>query len=226
MPRVLITGANRGLGLEFARQYAAEGWCVLATSRSLANTDALQAVPGDVHLHALDVADPDAIEALARKLAPMSIDVVINNAGIFPDDRGLHDLDPAGWLEGMRINALAPMLVARAFQPHLEAGSAKTLASITSLMGSIGDNSSGGLHGYRMSKAALNMGMRSLGLDWAPRGLKVVLLHPGWVATNMGGPSAPMQPGESVAGMRRVIAGLTLEQSASFLRFNGDVLPW
>lgn len=226
MPRVLITGCNRGLGLEFVRQYAEAGWCVLACARAPEAAEALQAIPGDVLLHALDVADRDSIAALAAKLAPMPIDLLIANAGVMPDDRTLFDLDDAAWHHAMQVNALAPLHIARHFRPHLEAGSGRSFAVVTSLMGSITDNSSGGFYSYRMSKAAANMAVRSLAHDWQPVGLKVCALHPGWVATAMGGPSAPLTPAESVAGMRAVLASLTPERSGGFYRYTGDSIAW
>ncbi len=226
MPTLLITGSNRGLGLEFVRQYAAEGWRVYACCRSPASASALEALASDsVTIHDLDVGDFAAIEALARELGGVAIDLLINNAGVFGDGSPLGSVNYEVFRKTLEINTLAPLRVTECFLPHLEAGSLKKIAHVTSRMGSIADNTSGGRYAYRSSKAALNMVNKSLSQDLGSRALTVVL-HPGWVATDMGGANAPLQAPESVAGMRKVIAGLSPEDTGRFFNYDGDLLPW
>jgi NAD(P)-dependent dehydrogenase (short-subunit alcohol dehydrogenase family) len=226
MPRVLVTGANRGLGLEFARQYARDGWCVIACCRRPHLAEELAEIRGDVHIHELAVDKPAEVEALATKLKPMAIDVLINNAGIAGHDRAAQDVDPTEWANVMRVNALSPLLMARAFLPHLKQGEQKKLITITSLMGSIADNGSGGAYTYRASKAAVNMTMQSLSIEYRPHRIIVALLNPGWVRTDMGGSSAPLETATSIAGMRDLIAGFTPAHSGRFFHYDGRELPW
>jgi NAD(P)-dependent dehydrogenase (short-subunit alcohol dehydrogenase family) len=228
---ILITGANRGLGLEFTRQYVAAGWRVIATSRTPANATALQELAAkypDIQIHALDVADFAAIDALAAQLKAEKIDVLLNNAGIFGDEtgKGIGQLDYTNWAATLLTNTIAPIKIAEAFLDHVERGQDKLIASVSSLMGSVGDNTSGGCYLYRSSKAGLNAAMKSLSIDLCPRGIGVVILHPGWVKTDMGGTNAPIEVEESIAGMRQVLADFTLEQSGSFIRYDGKLAPW
>lgn len=228
MPTALITGASRGIGLEFVRQYAAEGWRVHAACRDPgAAGPAFADIAGEVHLHALDVRDTARIRALAEVLEGEALDLLVNNAGINPDPRRpLGQLDRDQWLEVLAVNAIAPTLIAEAFVPHVAQSGQRCIVGITSQLGSIGDNRSGGRYAYRSSKAALNMAFRSLARDLAPRGITVALLHPGHVETDMGGGEAPVPVADSVAGMRRVIAGLAPADSGGFWNFRGAVLPW
>ncbi|MFN4284177.1 MAG: SDR family oxidoreductase [Alphaproteobacteria bacterium] len=226
MPTVLVTGANRGLGLEFARQYAADGWRVVATCRDPASASDLKAVAG-VEIHALDVRDIAAGRALAETLAGTPVDLLLNNAGVYgPRGQALGNLDAEDWIEVLRVNTVAPLKLAEAFLPHLKAGRGKQAAFVTSLMGSIADNGSGRFYAYRSSKAALNMAVKSFALDTAADGLTAILLHPGWVQTDMGGPDAPVTPKESVSGMRKVLAGATRKDSGDFFGYDGRRLPW
>ena len=214
MPSVLITGANRGIGLEFARQYADDGWQVHACCRAPESADALKAVAeaasGRVSVHALDVADCDRIDALAAARSGTAIDVLVNNAGLFGpklsaegDDRQqfgkiAYDI----WTDVLRVNTFAPTKMAEAFVDHVERSALKTIASITSGLGSIAETE-GGYYIYRTSKAALNMAMASLARDLQPRGIAVGVFCPGWVKTDMGGPGASVEPKDSIAGLRR-----------------------
>jgi len=226
MPTLLITGSNRGLGLEFVRQYAAEGWRVYACCRTPASASELEALASEtVTVHALDVGDFGAIEALAQELKGVAIDVLINNAGVFGDGSPLGKVNYEVFRKTLEINTLAPLRMTECFLPHLEAGSLKRIAHVTSRMGSITDNTSGGRYAYRSSKAALNMANKSLSQDLGSRATTVVL-HPGWVATDMGGPSAPLQAPESVTGMRKVIDGLSPEDTGRFYNWDGAILPW
>lgn len=225
MPTVFISGANRGLGLEFARQYAREGWRIIATSRSPEKAGALRALGSGVAVHALDVADFAAVAALGQKLAEESIDVLIANAGIYgPPDMTAEALDPEGWSLTFRINTIAPIALAGAFHRPVARSRERKMVAITSRLGSIGANNEGGLYAYRSSKAALNAAWRSFA--WDHRDVIATLVHPGWVRTDMGGASAPLSPEESVAGMRKVIAGLGAGDSGAFIGYDGISIPW
>ncbi len=226
MPTVLVTGANRGLGLEFVRQYVTDGWRVHACCRAPAEATQLNALSGDIEVHRLDVAEFAAVGALAERLDGEPLDVLVNNAGIYGRRQSLGAIDYEGWTEVLRTNALAPVAVTEAFLPHLERGLLKRVALVTSQMGSIADNSSGNYYAYRSSKAALNAAGRSLAVDLAPRGIIVLLLHPGWVRTDMGGPGGKIDPPESVTGMRRGIADAKPGDSGRFYRYNGTEIPW
>ena len=225
MPVVLVTGANRGIGLEFARQYLVDGWRVIATVRDPKRADALRSLPGKAEIHALDVTDLAATARLGEKLRQDAIDVVIANAGVTgPRDMAVREIDAAAWGEVFRVNTMAPLALAGAFAEALGRGGQKKAVAISSRLGSIGENNDGGMYVYRSSKAALNAVWRSFALD--NPGLIAAVLHPGWVRTDMGGEAAPIAPPESVAGMRRVIAGLARQDSGRFFSYDGTPLPW
>lgn len=228
MPTVIVTGANRGIGLEFARQYAADGWRVIATCRRPDEAATLKALAG-VEVHTLDVGDPAAIQGFAAALAGERIDLLLNNAGIFGPDhprQSKDGIDPEGWLQTLRINALAPVLLTLALRDNLAKAEAPKVATVSSQLGSIGENGSGGMYAYRASKAAINAGNRSLAVDLKERNIACVVLHPGWVQTDMGGANAPVKPADSVAGMRRVIARIGLDDSGCFYGYDGREIPW
>ncbi|MGR8999782.1 MAG: SDR family oxidoreductase [Gammaproteobacteria bacterium] len=226
MATVLITGANRGLGLEFCKQYAAEGWQVLACCRNAETAGKLSGMH-QVRIVPLDVSDFTQIDNLAAELQDTAIDVLINNAGIYGGPHhGFGQLDYSAWTKTLTVNTQAPVKMAEAFLPHIKRGDKKLLVSISSQMGSITDNSSGGSILYRTSKAALNAAMKSIAIDLEDQGIGVLVLHPGWVKTDMGGPNALIEAQESVAGMREVIERFTLAQSGSFLKYDGSTLPW
>lgn len=218
MSTVLITGAGRGLGLEFARQYAADGWRVVATVRDDAAAAKLDGIAARVER--LDVADLGSLDAFATRLADESFDVAILNAGVY----GPREPEAQAWLDTFTVNTIAPTLLARALAPRIAPGG--KMVAITSKMGSIADNTSGGMIAYRSSKAALNAAWKSLALDLRGRPLTTAVLHPGWVQTDMGGASAPTTPQESITGLRQVIAGLEPRQSGAFLDFQGNTIPW
>jgi NAD(P)-dependent dehydrogenase (short-subunit alcohol dehydrogenase family) len=220
MPTVFITGANRGLGLAFAQSYAQDGWRVLAACRNPARAKELKKIDGDVAIPALEVTDEAQLAALARTLRSEAIDVLINNAGIGGEE------DTEGWLRTFAVNSIAPLRVAQALLPSLERGGRKLIASITSGMGSIADNGSGGSYAYRSSKAALNMAMKSLSVDLAPRGFTVIVLNPGWVKTDMGGAGARLAPAESIARMRRVLDAAAPKDTGKFFNYDGKEYPW
>lgn len=225
MPTVLITGANRGIGLEFARQYAAEGWRVIATARDPAGATGLNALEGDVTVRPLDF-DRDFFEIdWSGVVGTEPLELLIANAGTWGPREIVTIDDAADWINALAVNSVAPVVLAKAALPLVAAAKGKMVA-ITSKMGSIGDNGSGGYIAYRSSKAALNAAWRSLAIDVAPQGVAAAVLHPGWVQTRMGGASAPLTPEQSVAGMRRVIAGLGPDQSGSFFNYDGTSIPW
>lgn len=216
----LITAANRGLGLEFARQLTAAGESVIATARPDADTSEVEQL--DVRLERVDVSDSESVSALVKALGSEPIDVLINNAGFFLKGGALAELDVDSMLEAFNVNSLGALRVTQALLPNLRLGGAKKIVHITSKMGSMSDNGSGGSYAYRMSKAALNMFNTSLAIDLADEGFCCALLHPGWVQTRMGGDGAPITVEESVTGMRKVISELTFEQSGSFFDYAGE----
>lgn len=231
MRTLFVTGANRGLGLEFARQYADDGWRVFAACRDPGAAEELRALAADsggrITLIACDVTDLASVRAAAKSLAGTPIDLLVNNAGVgSPRGQKLGSLDYAAWARVLDVNTLGPMRVTEAFLEHLAAGSGRKVVTITSGMGSIADNTSGGAYAYRSSKAAVNMAVKSLSLDLAPRGITCVVMNPGWVRTDMGGPDGQISPAESIAGMRRVIARLKPSDAGRFFNYDGGSYPW
>ena len=227
MPSVLITGANRGLGLEFTRQYASDGWRVFAACRDPAGARDLAAVEGDVSAETLDVNDGPQVAALANKLSGQPIGVLINNAGIYgPKDVTRDTVVYDAWGQVFRTNAMSPLAVSAAFAANVAQGGQKKIITLSSIMGSIAENDSSGDFIYRSSKAAVNAVMKSLARDLKSEGITVAVLHPGWVRTDMGGPDAAIEAPESVTGMRAVIAGLKESDSGRFLNYDGTEIPW
>ena len=226
MPTVLITGAARGLGLDFTRQYAAKGWKVLACAR---NFEGLKGIKGDIHHYPLEVTDYAAVKALAAKLGGEAIDVLLCNAGV-GGERGsnaqdLGTLDPGEWRRIFEVNALSPLMMAEAFVEHVARSRQKKLIALSSILGSIASNT-GGRYFYRASKTALNMEWSCLAKDVAGKGLICVALHPGWVQTDMGGPTATLTIEQSVPSMVKVIDGLKPSDNGRFLQYDGSELPW
>jgi NAD(P)-dependent dehydrogenase (short-subunit alcohol dehydrogenase family) len=224
MPSIFITGASRGLGLEFVRQYAAAGWSVTAACRDPSRATDLARL--GVETVALDLADPDSIRRAAQTLQGRSFDILLNNAGLYGEGQQFGRLSQAEWERVMLVNAIAPLKLTEAFLPHLMAGQKKLMVFLTSKMGSIADNSSGGAYIYRSSKAALNAAVKSLSIDLEPRGVTILLLHPGWVQTDMGGPNALISAEQSVACMRRQIEAVEPGQTLKFVDYEGTPLPW
>jgi len=222
MPTVLVAGASRGLGLEFAQQYAAAGWRVIATARQPQEADGLRRTGAE--LHPLDVTDLAAVRRLANHLRDEAVDLLVANAGVSgPRHMSAEEVDAEAWLETFRVNAVAPLALAGAFRRHVARSRMRKMAAVTSRLGSVA-STDGGRYVYRSSKAALNMAWRSFALD-APE-IVAILLHPGWVRTDMGGASAPVAPEDSVAGMRRVIDGAGQPQSGRFFNYTGEEIPW
>ncbi|CAG1769981.1 C-factor [uncultured bacterium] len=229
IPQVLVTGANRGLGLEFVKQYLADGWRVIACCRNPLSSSALIAMTasagGRLSVRELDVADFGQVERLSAILAGESIDVLINNAGFYPEGE-FGQVDYADWEAAFRINTMAPMKMAECFVEQVACSQQRKIVTLSSKMGSVADNGSGGSYIYRSSKTAVNMVMKSLSIDLAGRGIAVGVLHPGWVLTDMGGPNALINVTQSVSGLRQVIAGLTLENAGRFIAYDGKEIPW
>ena len=235
---VLITGANRGIGFEFAKQYAEKGWRVLAGARDPDGAGDLHALSEEypaVSIEQLDVSDPDSIDRLAGKLSGQAIDLIVNNAGIFGEfgDQMFGDLKIDLFDTFMRTNALGPLKMCEAFLPHVASSQQKKMVSITSQAGSFALDSGGlpGMYYYKSSKAAQNMIMRNIAKDVEKDGVAVGILSPGMV--NTAGELPPerrfpgiIEPPESIAGMIEVIDGLSLENSGSFIRYNGELQPW
>lgn len=223
-PTVLITGANRGIGLEFAKQYANDGWDVIGTARRPDAATALAETGATVV--ALDVTDSESVEALVATLDGRPIDLLINNAGVSARAGAIDELDLERAERAIAVNLLGPMRITAALLPNLKEGDRKTVVGISSRLGSIEGNTAGGYYGYRESKTGLNMFMRSLAADLRSDGFTCVVMSPGWVRTAMGGPRAPLSTTDSVNGMRTVIAALTPEQSGQFISHDGERIDW
>lgn len=224
MATYLITGANRGIGLEYATQLRARGETVIATCRDVDKAAELKATGAEVL--ALDVADEQSISDLGKKLEDRAIDVLINNAGVSSTSKSLADCTKEELAKVLLINSIAPMLVTKAVLPSLKKGSTKLIVHISSQLGSIANNTGGSSYGYRASKAALNQFNRSLSAELAPLGYHTLCMHPGWVRTDMGGPNATLSTEESVRSMLGVISKAREVASGSFLNFDGKPLPW
>ncbi|HEY4239450.1 MAG TPA: SDR family oxidoreductase [Kofleriaceae bacterium] len=212
--RYVITGANRGIGHEFARQLHERGDEVIAAMRVPAKA-AWRTI-------ACDVGDEASIARFADELGGEAIDVLVNNAGVMGGD----ELDGDDVIATYRVNAVGPLLLSMALRANLRKGKGKKILHLTSGMGSIADNHSGGAYGYRMSKAALNMMSRSLAMDLRHEGIVSAVINPGWVATDMGGRGAPTSVGDSVRGMLKQLDRITLMQSGEFLSWDGKRWEW
>ncbi|HUW29303.1 MAG TPA: SDR family oxidoreductase [Sulfuriferula sp.] len=230
-PGVLITGANRGLGLEWARQYAEAGWRVYASCRRPEEAEHLKALAGRhprVSAHRLDVTDSEQLRTLQLDLEEARIDVLLNNAGVYLDkfmgDFG--GIDYEVWLRTFAVNTLGAVRVSEAFIGQVARSEKKLVVAITSHMGSIAEITAPGNYAYRSSKAALNAAMKGLSHALAQRGIGVLLLHPGWVKTRMGGPDATLTPEQSVRGMRTLVESFKPEMNGRFFRYNGIEIPW
>lgn len=223
-PTVLITGANRGLGLEFARQYEEAGWHVIGTARKPDSATDLRQL--GVKVLQLDVTDEGSVAQLAEDLEGKPIDMLINNAGILPMQDNLPSVSVDTVERILDVNTLGPLRVTQALLPNLLTGDRKTIVNISSGLGSIARNESGRFYGYRESKSALNMFSRTLAAELRSDGFIVVAMDPGWVQTDMGGPNATLTPSQSISGMRSVIDSLTVEDSGTYRRHDGATVPW
>ncbi len=227
MPTYLITGANRGIGLEFARRLAARGERVIATTRRPAELSAEAASLRGVTWVALDVSDPASIDSLASRLGGTdSIDVLINNAGVSSTIKAIAQLTAEELHRVFAVNSFAPLLVTRALLPLLKAGQRKLIVNISSQLASIANNTGGSSYPYRASKTALNQLTASLSNELRPAGFTCLAMHPGWVKTDMGGQEAHLTVEQAVTHMLPVIDGATPAQSGRFLNYDGKPLPW
>lgn len=232
MNTVLITGANRGIGLEFARQYAADGWQVVACCRQPQQAEALNRLADQYKdrfsIHRLDVRELAEIDQLSHKLQDLSIDILINNAGVYPHAQNgeFGRISYDDWMEAFRVNTFAPLKMVEALIEQIACSQLKIVATITSKMGSIADNQRGGSYIYRSSKAAVNMVIKSLAIDLQPRGIIAVLLHPGWVQTDMGGRGALISTKQSVTGMKSILDRVTHSDTGKFIAYDGQHIPW
>lgn len=230
MQSVLVTGANRGIGLEWCRQYAEAAWRVFATCRRPEAADELHELAWRhprLSVHRLDVTQAESLVALRAELQGEAIDVLVNNAGVYlekyiPSDELRYD----DWMHTLKVNTLGPMRVTEALLAAVTASRRRLIVNMSSHMASIAEIEAPGDYYYRSSKAALNAAMRGLSLALKERGIGVLLLHPGWVKTRMGGPDAPLTPAESVAGMRRLVEAFSMDRSGRFFRYNDTEIPW
>ncbi|NQV54920.1 MAG: SDR family oxidoreductase [Rhodospirillales bacterium] len=240
MPTVLVTGANRGIGLEFVRQYLDAGWDAVATCRNPDSAGALEALKqsaGDrLSIQKMDVDNAGEVRAVADALAGAPIDMLINNAGIIDnygqgvaeggDDPDLKNTDADEWLEILKTNVVGPGRVTGEFADNVAASEKKMVVMMTSGLGSIANTEQGGRYAYRTSKAALNMLTRNAGAWLGERGVSVIAMAPGWTRTDLGGESAPTSVEDSVAGMRGILDRLTFADTGTYWNFDGRQFPW
>jgi NAD(P)-dependent dehydrogenase (short-subunit alcohol dehydrogenase family) len=228
--RYVITGANRGIGLELARQLVARGDEVDALARKPSEARELSALAdasgGRLRVHACDVTSDESVRAAARSIGDAAVDVLINNAGVMGKLLSLEDVDTEDAIRTFDANSLGMIRVTRALLPQLERAKTRKVVGITSGMGSISDNTSGGAYAYRMSKAAMNMANKSMSVDLKARGFTCVVMNPGWVKTDMGGAGAPTPVEESARNILRVIDSLEPDQTGAFLNYTGEAFPF
>ena len=229
--KILITGASRGIGLEMVRYGMDQGWDILACCRNPQQAEKLlsmaQLSNGRVSVFLADMSELATLQALAYELRHEAIDMLINNAGVYGSDKNCFgQVDANDWLETFKVNTIAPMKMSELFVEQLSMGRSKVIACLSSKMGSMDDNTSGGSYIYRSSKAALNAVVKSMSHDLADKGIKCVALHPGWVKTDMGGPNAEISTKESVSQMFNTLLNLEAEDSGRFIDIDGADIPW
>lgn len=228
---ILITGANRGIGLEMVRYSAKQGWRVFACCRNPHNADSLFSIArlsnGSISVHIADMQELSTLQALSYELRNDSIDMLINNAGIYGTDKNTFGaVDVESWLQAFQINCIAPLKMVEAFAEQLSMGNQKLVACMSSKMASMADNGYGNSYIYRSSKAALNAVVKSLSIDLKPQGITSVVLHPGWVKTQMGGPNAEITTQECVDQLFTIMSSLTIKDSGRFIDIDGSDIPW
>ncbi|HEX4046026.1 MAG TPA: SDR family oxidoreductase [Gammaproteobacteria bacterium] len=231
MQTILITGANRGIGLEMTKQYLTAGWQVFACCRNPQQADALKQLKtqhnNQLIIIKLDVRNLDEIQQLPAQLNHQPIDILMNNAGVIGSRAAtLQDSESANWLETFKINTLGPALLTQTLLDQVAKSKLKLIVNISSSMGSISANTEGGYYLYRASKAGLNAITKSLAVDLKEKNITVIAIHPGWVKTDMGGEHALISPEQSVAGIRQVLEKITLQDTGAFIKYNGDRLAW
>ena len=232
MLSILVTGSNRGLGLEWVRQYAEFGWRVYATCRHPEQADALQQLAETyptMSVHRLDVTDAEHIQQLARELSGQHLDILVNNAGVYFERWGkdkLGSIDYAAWLDTYQVNVLGAIRVTEALRTRLAQSSKRLVVMTTSHMGSISETAGPNDYAYRSSKAALNSVVKGLTYELAPLGIGLLLVHPGWVRTRMGGNQGRFSVSESVDNMRKLVDAFQIQHSGRFYRYDGAIIPW
>ena len=230
MTNVLVTGANRGLGLGFVKNYLGKNVNVVSTTRDLKSSKELLALkerfPNNLEIFELDLLKEGAGYTMANFLGDRPIDILINNAGVGSTNQHLQAVSPKPWLEVLKVNLIAPLMVTQSIIDNVKKGSDKKIYFLSSQLGSIADNTGGGMYIYRSSKTGLNQVVKSLSVDLKPQGITVVSLHPGWVKTDMGGPNAPVSIDESIEGMMKVIYATDIRDTGRFLNYDGKELPW
>jgi len=230
MATVLITGTNRGIGLEFTKQCLARGDRVIATCRNIDAADGLEQLSrghDELEIRQLNVASLESMQEFVQQLTDTPIDIFINNAGVYgPPNVKFGEIDAHIWASVLQVNSIAPMMLSQLLMPNLRLGKDKKMVYLTSKMGSIADNSRGGSYIYRSSKTALNSVVKSLAIDLAAEGFSAAVLHPGWVLTDMGGPNALIDTKTSVTGMLKVVDDLDSHSSGSFFNYDGSLIAW
>lgn len=231
MPKVLITGSSRGIGLALTQVFAEKGWNVIATCRKPARARTLREFARSrpqVRIWDLDVVNVDSIEGLKESLGDEKIDVLLNNAGIYGERTGqsFGGLAYPSWREAFNVNTLGPIKMAETFFDQVRMSERKIIATISTMMSSLVENLEGGHYIYRSTKAALNMALKNLSIDMKPYGITVLILHPGWVRTDMGGEEAPLSPSESASGLYEVISNASIRDTGKFYTYDGKTIPW
>ena len=230
MTNVLITGANRGLGLGFVKSFLAKNVNVICTTRNIPGSKELleckKKYPKNLQILELDLLGENSENALSDLLSDKPIDIFINNAGVGNSNQRFGVVSSKPWVEVLKVNLIAPLTVTQSIIENIKKGSDKKIYFLSSQLGSIEDNTSGGMYIYRSSKTALNQVVKSLSVDLKPMGITVISLHPGWVKTDMGGPNAPVSIDESIKGMMKVIDATDIRNTGTFLNFDGQGLPW
>ena len=230
MTNVLITGANRGLGLGFVKSFLAKNVNVICTTRNIPGSKELleckKKYPKNLQILELDLLGENSENSLSDLLSDKPIDIFINNAGVGNSNQRFGVVSSKPWVEVLKVNLIAPLTVTQSIIENIKKGSDKKIYFLSSQLGSIEDNTSGGMYIYRSSKTALNQVVKSLSVDLKPMGITVISLHPGWVKTDMGGPNAPVSIDESIKGMMKVIDATDIRNTGTFLNFDGQGLPW
>ena len=230
MINVLITGANRGLGLGFVKKYLEKNANVLCTTRDISGSKELleckEQYPNNIEIFELDLLAENGADTLANQLNGMPIDILINNAGVGSSNQHFEAVSSKPWLEVLKVNLIAPLIITQSLFENVKKSSARKIYFLSSQLGSIGDNTSGGMYVYRSSKTGLNQVVKSLSVDLKPKGITVVSLHPGWVKTDMGGPNAPVSIDKSIEGMIKVIERTDINDTGRFLNYDGTELSW
>lgn len=229
--KLLITGTSRGIGLEMVRYGLERGWRIFACCRHPQHAESLLNLAGlapqQISVHIADMKELATLQALAYELRNESIDILVNNAGVYgPDKNRFGEVDVAGWHEAFQVNCISPLKLSELMIGSIQSGRGKTIACISSKMGSMEDNTSGGSYIYRASKAALNAVVKSMSVDLRGQGIKVVALNPGWVKTDMGGPNAEISTRERVSRMFDVLLTLSESDSGRFIDIDGSDIPW